>query len=137
MSEEKPPEANLGDEFRNLGKNLVEALRGVWDSPERKRLTEELDSNLTELSTTLRKELDSFNDSPTGQRLKEDVDTLHGKVRSELNDSKVKDELLAALRTANNELSKVVARWSGSSQDRDATQAPPAGEDDPASQDGA
>lgn len=118
MSDEQKPQDNFSDEFRNLGNNLLGALRSLWDSPERKRLTEELESNLNELSATLRKEVESFNESPTAQRLKEDVGTLHGKVRVEIDESGVKDDILAALRTANNELSKVIERWSGASENR-------------------
>lgn len=117
MSDEQKPEDKLADEFRNLGNNLLGALRSVWDSPERKRLTEELETNLNELSANLRKEVESFNESPSGQRLKEDVETLHGKVRSEISDSGVKEDILAALRTANRELSRVIERWSGASND--------------------
>lgn len=127
MTDKQPPEDNLADEFRILGNNVLGALRSVWDSPERKRLTEQLETNLNELSATLRKEVESFNDSPTGQRLKEDVDNLQGKVRTEINDSRVKEELLAALRTANEELSKVIQRWSNPSPGSDEAQNPPAG----------
>jgi len=124
MSEERQPEDNLGDEFRTLGNNLLGALRSVWDSPERKRLTEELETNLNEFSATLRKEVESFNESPTGQRLKDDVDTIGGKVRSEINDSRIKDDLLSALRSANNELAKVIERWSNPSSDAAQQSAP-------------
>lgn len=117
MSEERPPEDNLGDEFRTLGNNLLGALRSMWDSPERKRLTEELETNLNEFSATVRKEVESFNESPTGQRLKDDVESFGGKVRSEINDGRVKDDLLSALRSANNELAKIIERWSNSSSD--------------------
>ncbi len=124
MKEEQQPEDNLGDEFRTLGNNLLGALRSVWDSPERKRLTEELETNLNEFSATLRKEVESFNESPTGQRLKDDVDTIGGKVRSEINDSRIKDDLLSALRSANNELAKVIERWSNPSSDSAQQSAP-------------
>lgn len=126
MSDEKKPEDNFGDEFRNLGNNLLGALRSVWDSPERKRLTEELETNLNELSANLRKEVESFNESPTAQRLKEDVETLHGKVRNEISDSGVKEDILAALRTANQELSRVIERWSAANRDATVPQDTPA-----------
>lgn len=136
MSEERQPEDNLGDEFRTLGDNLLGALRSVWDSPERKCLTEELETNLNEFSATLRKEVESFNESPTAQRLKEDVDSIGGKVRSEINDSRMKDDLLSALRAANHELAKIIERWSNASSDA-AQQSPPENPDtgNPSSQD--
>lgn len=136
MSEERAPEENLADEFRTLGKNLLEALRSAWDAPERKRLSEELESNLNELSATLRKEMDEFRESPTGQRLKDDLDDLGERVRSGAAESRVREELLAALRAANQELSKVAQRWSSASETRDESQTPP-GVDNPPTEGGA
>lgn len=127
MSDEQKPQDHFSDEFRELGNNLLGALRSLWDSPERKRLTEELESNLNELSANLRKEVESFNESPTAQRLKEDVETLHGKVRGEIDASGVKEDLLSALRTANRELSKVIERWSGADQGTSDSQDAPSG----------
>ena len=131
MSEDRAPEENLADEFRTLGKNLLEALRSAWDAPERKRLSEELESNLNELSATLHREMADFRESPTGQRLKDDLEGLGEKVRSGAAESRVREELLAALRAANQELSKVAQRWSSTGETGNETQTPPSVDNPP------
>ena len=111
MTDNSKPEENLEDEFRNLGQNLVEALRTAWDSPERKKLQQEIGNGLTELNATLKKEFDDFDSSETGQRLKSDVENLRQRVRSGEAEAKVRSELLNALRIANEEIRKATANW--------------------------
>lgn len=116
MSEERPQEENLTDELRRLGKNLSEALRSAWESPERRRLQQELETGLNELTDTIRTEVNTFNESPTGQRLREDVKDVREKVRSGEAETKVREELMNALRMVNTELQKVSDRWASSQQ---------------------
>lgn len=111
MTENSKPEENLEDEFRNLGQNLVEALRAAWDSPERKRLQQEIGNGLTELNATIKKEFDDFDSSETGQRLKSDVENLRQQVRSGEAEAKVRSELLNALRIANEGIRNATANW--------------------------
>ena len=112
MSDKPQPEENLADEFRNLGQNLVAALQAAWDTPERKRLSEEVVDGLNEFGTTLRQEADHFSSSPAGQKLKNNVEQVGEKMRSSDAQNKIRQELLAALKTANVELQKVIDRWS-------------------------
>jgi uncharacterized membrane protein YccC len=111
MTEERPPEENLTDELRRLGKNLSEALRSAWESPERRRLQQELETGLNELTDTIRSEVRAFSESPTGQRFKADVEDVRQKVRSGEAETRVREELVNALRTVNAELQKVSERW--------------------------
>ena len=124
MSDNQPPEENLAEEFRNLGKNLADALRTGWESPERKRLQQEIESGLTDLGTTLKREVENFSSSPTGQQLKTDVEQLHERVRSGEAQEKVRQELLNALKTANAELKRVINQWSASRPDASQNEAP-------------
>lgn len=112
MTENPTPEENLAEEFRSLGKNLVEALRAAWDNPERRRLQQEIESGLAELGSTMKREAESFSGSPSGQQLKSDVEQLGKRIRSGEAHEKVRTELIAALKTANAELQKVVEKWS-------------------------
>jgi hypothetical protein len=122
MSENPTPENDLVNEFRTLGKNLVEALRTTWESPERKKLEKEISDGLNDLANTLRTEANQLKDSPAGQRLKSDIDDLRQRVRSGEVENQVRSELLGALRTVNQELQKVTSRWgeSNASQPPDA-----------------
>jgi hypothetical protein len=124
MTDNSKPEENLEDEFRNLGQNLVEALRTAWDSPERKKLQQEIGNGLTELNATLKKEFDDFDSSETGQRLKSDVENLRQRVRSGEAEAKVRSELLNALRIANEEIRKATANWKAAASSEEGTPNP-------------
>jgi hypothetical protein len=124
MTDNPKPEENLEDEFRNLGQNLVEALRTAWDSPERKRLQQEIGNGLTELNATLKKEFEDFDSSETSQRLKSDVENLRQRVRSGEAETKVRSELLNALRIANEEIRKATANWKAAASSEEGTPNP-------------
>ena len=127
MTDNPKPEDNLEDEFRNLGQNLVEALRTAWDSPERKRLQQEIGNGLTELSATIRREFEDFDSSETGQRLKSDVENLRQRVRSgeAAAHSKARSELLNALRVANEGIQNATANWKAAASPEKSSPNPP------------
>jgi succinate dehydrogenase/fumarate reductase flavoprotein subunit len=106
MSENLPPEENLAEEFRRLGINLTEVLRGAWESPERKKLQQEIANGLSDLSNMMRTEAEYIRESPTGQRMKADAEELRERVRSGEVESKVRQDILAALRFFNEQLRK-------------------------------
>lgn len=108
MNENPKPEESLTDEFRSLGENLFKTLSAAWDRPERKQLQQEIEDGLTELAQTLRKETETFKESPTGQQLKSDVEDLRQRVRSGEAETAIRSELLKALRTVNAELNKAL-----------------------------
>ncbi len=112
MTENPQPEENLTEEFRQLGRNLISALQTAWESPERKRLQQEVISGLNELGDTLRKEADVLSSSETAKKFKTNVEQIGEQIRSSEPQTKIRQELLGALRTANLELQKVIERWS-------------------------
>lgn len=124
MSEKTPPEGSFSEEFQNLGKNLSDALRTAWDHPERKRLQEEIITGLSALGDSLKHEADTFTESPTGQRLKADVQEFGERVRSPEAYEKVRQELLTVLHTANTEIQKVIDRWAGAQANQDTPEEP-------------
>ena len=70
------------------------------------------------MGNSLKHEADTFAESPTGQRLKADVQELGDRVRSPEAYEKVRQELLTVLHTANTELQKVIERWAGAQADQ-------------------
>ena len=109
--ENKPnPEESLTDEIYNLGQNLIKTLHAAWERPERKKIQEEIEVGLTELAQTLQQEATTFAESPTGQRMKSDLDELRQKVRDSDAESKLRSELLEAFKVVNTELQKVATR---------------------------
>jgi hypothetical protein len=106
VTEDQQSGDNLSDEFRNLGHNLMNAMRAAWDAPERKKLQQEIEAGLDEFTSTVREEVDHFSQSPTGQRLRSDIGELQERVRSGDVETKIRDDLLAVLRSVNTELEK-------------------------------
>ena len=110
MTEDQQTENNLSDEFRNLGHNLMTALRSAWDNPEREKLQQEIEAGLEEFTSTVKEEVDHFSESPTGQRLRSDIGNLQERVRSGEVETRIRDDLINALRTVNNELEKATSK---------------------------
>jgi hypothetical protein len=116
-NEGRPQANNIGDELRALGENLIATLREAWGSPERQRLQSEIETGLADLGTSLKKAAADLETSPTGQRLKADIDDFGERVRSGEVESKLRTELLEALRAVNRELEKATARMEKSPDD--------------------
>lgn len=111
MSENKAPENDIAEEFRNLGKNLAEAMRTAWESPERKRFQQEIEDGINAMGTTLRDEFENFIESPTGQRLRSDVKGVGEQIRTSETQQRAREELIAALKRANIEIQRATQRW--------------------------
>ncbi len=119
MNEPPPQEESLTDEFRDLAKNLVTILQTAWDRPERRKLQDELETGLTELSSTIKREAKAAVESPAGQRIRSDIEGMGEKVRSGQVEAKVHDELVGALKTLNAELKKAATHLSSSPAEQD------------------
>lgn len=104
-------EGDLAEEFRQLGKNLVDTLRMAWDSPERKKLQDEIESGLVEVAASLKKEADEFSTTAPGQHIKQEFDDLHRRWESGETETKARQELMNAIRLANSELQKWSDKW--------------------------
>ena len=126
MSENKPGEESLKEEFQILGRNLVEALRSAWEAPESRRLREEVSSGLSDLGATLKREADSLTSSPAAQKVQSSVDEVGERLRSAETQEKVRRELIGALQTVNSELQKVIDRWASPLGDAEDVQPMPA-----------
>jgi hypothetical protein len=112
MEEKQKPEGSLAEEFRELGKNLTEAMHAAWDSPERKRLQEEISNGLNELGNTLRDEARHFKSSPAGMRIKAEAEEVRDRIRSGEMEGKARSELVAALHKANDMLRQAIEKLS-------------------------
>lgn len=111
MTENRPSDESLRDEFENLGKNLVDALRSAWEAPESRRLREEMTTGLSDLGSTLKREAENLATSPAAQKVQTGVGEVGEKIRSTEVQEKVRRELIGALQVVNSELQKVIDRW--------------------------
>jgi len=117
MAEKEKPEENLGEEFQNLGMNLLNALRTAWDNPDRKRMQDRMVQGLNDLGITLKHEAETFSGSSAGKQIKSEFENFGERLQNSEVQEKIRQELLNALRTANFELEKVIEHWSASRVD--------------------
>lgn len=113
MSSEERGEASLQAELDALGENLQRAIRGVWESDERKRLQADIELGLEGTLRHLRQELKEFQESETVERLKADLDTVEQEVRSGETAGRVRQEILSVIQRLNAELARAAPPASG------------------------
>lgn len=106
MEDDNQPSQSLSDEFEQIGKNLLGILRAVWDSPERKQLSNEIETGIQELSTNLKNEISEFETSPTGERIKSNIKDLKEQIQSGEAEEKIRNDIIDALRVVNSELQR-------------------------------
>lgn len=103
---EKPKPGDVANELHELGKNLASILQGAWESDERKKFTDEIRAGMEDLNHTLNQAVSDFRQSPTGQRMQDEVKEFKDRVRTGELDTKIREEILSALKTVNRELEK-------------------------------
>ena len=64
MTEEKTSKDEIGNEFEKLGENIRQAVQGVWESEERKRIGKEIHDGLIEIGEAFTRLGDEFVESP-------------------------------------------------------------------------
>lgn len=104
-------EGNLREEFRNLGKNLVDAIRAAAESPGWQKLSSDIEGGLSEFGTTVKQEYETLKDSPTAQQVKSDINDFQDRVKTGEVETKVREELITALKAVNSELRKVSEKF--------------------------
>lgn len=110
MSDTPPDEERLSEELRNLGKNLFGVLQAAWEHPERKRMQNEIENGLRDLSLSLQQEADNFSKSPAGEKIKAEIDDIGTRINTGETKSKIYEDLISALKVANSELSSAINR---------------------------
>jgi len=117
MEDGPKSQENISDEFKNLGKNLVETMRTAWESPGWKELQGEIENGLSEFGSTVKNEFESIKESPTAQQFKSDVEDLQDRYKTGEVETKVRGDLISALHSINDELSKLSQKLSGEGSD--------------------
>ena len=118
MDPSQRPATDLADEFRKLGANLKEAFHSSWESEERRRLQRDIEDGLADIAASLKEAAHDFGASTTGQQLKADLQNIESRVRSGGMETKVREELIKALRMINAELEKAAAGLVGKPEDK-------------------
>jgi signal recognition particle GTPase len=109
-NENKSPNDNIGEQLNELGKNLRDALQTAWESEERRKLQKEIEEGLANLGASLSQASKDFSNSSTKKTIKEDMEDLHERWRTGEVSSKVRSEIMDALRKVNEELQKATRK---------------------------
>ncbi len=111
MNDETHEPGDLAGELRMLGRNLRDLFQSAWDNEDRKRLQEEIEGGVADLTDSLRSAAKDFTKSEAGRQLQEDVRDLGERVRSGEVESKVRQDLTEVLRKVNAELDRAAKDW--------------------------
>lgn len=111
MNEQEPSERGFSDEFQKMGANIKDVAQAVLGSEEFKTFQREMNEGLSELGDTINKFFQEVAESPAGKRVKEEIDDFTKSARTGELESKVRQDVLAALHKANEELEKAAQRW--------------------------
>lgn len=105
-----PSNDDFKSQFFRLGKNLEDLIKSTWDSPERKKIQNELENGFTEVFQALSRATSEFRASDTGRKLEHDLENLRGQIaRGELSE-KVRDEILHALQLVNDQIEQATGQ---------------------------
>lgn len=121
MTSGEKGEDSLQAELDALGENLQRAIRGVWESDERKRLQSDVEQGLEGTLQHLRRELREFQDSETGDRLKADLESVRSELHSGETAARVRQEILSVLQRLNAELERTARPASETGEPSDTT----------------
>ena len=70
----------------------------------------EIEKGLHDLGETLQKEADNFSKSPTGEKIKNEIDDFGTRINSSETRTIIYEDLISALKVANSELSNAINR---------------------------
>lgn len=107
---------SVENQFERLGENLRKAVEEAWQSEERKRLSEDVQAGIEEFADALRRTTNEFIESPTGQRMRADVDKLSRSVQEGEVADKVESELVRVLDRLNQKLEEAISSMSTGSE---------------------
>ena len=104
MTEEKKSKDEIGNEFEKLGENIRQAVQGVWESEERKRIGQDIHDGLVEIGAAFTRLGDEITESPGVQRVREEVDDFSERIQTGEVAQKINDDLVSLLQTINQKL---------------------------------
>jgi hypothetical protein len=119
----------LADELRELGNHIKDFLHALWESQDRKRVQQEVESGLTNLGASFNQAAKEFQQSPTGQRVKEEFEEIGNRIRTGEMETTLRRDFMSALQTANRELEKVLNKMAPSDKAQAGPEPEPKSED--------
>lgn len=115
MGAENKQQKSVENEFERLGENLRQAVETAWQSEERKRISQDLQAGIEEFAETLNRTANEFIESPTGQKMRAEVDDFSQRVQEGEVADRVESELLSVLDRLNKKLEEVISSMASES----------------------
>lgn len=110
MSERKPDENGLGDELRELGRTLTEAVKSVATSDEVRKLGTELRDGFRDAARNFDDALDRVNEREEVQRVRQQAANVAQSLKSGDAQREISDTVGDALHTLNLRLKEMLER---------------------------
>jgi hypothetical protein len=104
-----PTGDDIGAELRDLGKNLQNALRRLWESEERKKVQSDIEAGLNDLGNSLNQAINDFKSSEKGKTMQADFEDFQARLKTGEVETKARGEFLGALQRLNAELRKIIS----------------------------
>jgi transposase len=111
MAEDPMAKDPLREEFDKLGGNLRSVIQGAWESEERKRASNEVQSGLSQVGDAIAQAAKDLSEDPTAQKLRQEVDEIAERVRTGELAEKVRVELIDVLQQVNERLAELSANF--------------------------
>ncbi len=119
MDPDSKQSKSVENEFERLGENLRKAVEEAWQSEERKRISQDLQAGIEEFAEALNRTAKDFIESPTGQKMRTEVDDFSRRVQEGEVADKVESELLTVLDRLNQKLEEVISSMASEREDVD------------------
>jgi hypothetical protein len=122
MTEEKTG-SELMDELESLGKQLVGAVKSLWDSEESRQLRQEIGDGFVQIGQQVDEAIKTAQESEAAQEFKVQVQETVDKARESDVAAKLEENLVSGLHQLNVELGKLATSFSdaGAASDEAAT----------------
>jgi hypothetical protein len=111
MTEENKTNNEIKDAFKDLGKNLKNAVNSAWDSEERAQVQEQIEYGLSDLGSALETFVQDVSNTDAGQKLKDGVEDFGERLRSGEVEHKAKADLVKAVDYLNEQLDKLSSNF--------------------------
>jgi transposase len=111
MAEDPMAKDPLREEFDKLGGNLRSVIQGAWESEERKQVSNEVQSGLSQVGDAIAQAAKDLSEDPTAQKLRQEVDEIAERVRTGELAEKVRVELIDVLQQVNERLAELSANF--------------------------
>jgi uncharacterized coiled-coil DUF342 family protein len=108
MSEEQKSGSELMDELDSLGKQLVTAVKSLWDSDESRQLRQEIGDGFVQLGQQVDDAIKTAQESEAAQEFKAQVQETVDKARESDVAGRLQDNLVSGLHQLNTELGKLI-----------------------------